>query len=296
MKVTILSKSDYAGSGLRLCENLRGVGIDVDIIVKRKGKWNARFGIEEPLTINEYKNLQRRLSESDIVHFKGDWLVGDKWYGYELPAKRVYTFSGRMFRRGDDNIVCRPSHDVCDYTADFLSTFTPEMCYTKDIHLMEFPYNIFDYRFKRRDKFRILHIPSNPLRKGTSLIIEALSKITMKNVEILTPTNVPYRDMLKLKSEASIYIDQMVLPVYGNAAVEAMAQGIPTMNWDENYYPYPTPIIKPFDRTPPMIALEIERWLDWDMLEKLSRDTFEYVQKVHGGVGSRWLKIYQELC
>ena len=101
---------------------------------------------------------------------------------------------------------------------------------------------------------------------------------------------------MRLKSNCSLYIDQMLLPVYGNAAVEAMAMGIPVMNWDENYYPYKTPVVKPLDRSPEMVALEIEKWLDWDRLEKLSRETFEYAREVHGGVGKRWVKKYQELC
>ena len=297
MTVTILSKADYAGSGYKLCQLLRKEGLDVDVVSYRRGTGNRRFNIKEPPTVLEYgkSKLKDRLFISDIVHFKGDWLVGDKWYGFSLPSKRVYTFSGCSFRRDLEDIVSKPRHDVSAYKANYLSTFTPEMCYNKDIHLMEFPCLDFNYTFQKQSKFKILHIPSNTERKGSNLIMEALKRIKRGDVEITYLSNVKRSEVLRMKQQASIYIDQMVLPVYGNAAVESMSFGIPTMNWDNNHYPYPTPIIKPKERTVESIQEAIENHLDWQILEKLSVSTFEYVRRIHGEVGKRWLNVYRNL-
>lgn len=298
MRITILSKIDYTGSGLRLCESIRREGIDIDIITLEKGKSNSLWGINAGKTVKEYGRLktQRRILSSDIIHFKGDWCVKDRWEGFRLGnAKRVYTFAGTLFRRNNDKNISKPVAPLNDYVANYKSAFTPELCYTKDIKLMEFPCSNFHYEFKKAEKFRILHIPSSVKVKGSSYIEAALKLINRADVEIIFKTNIPKEEVLELKKNTHIYIDQMLLPVYGNAAVEAMSMGIPVMNWDENLYPYSTPVIKPFDRSPDMIALEIEKYLDWDRLEKLSKETFEYCKNIHGTVGKRWVEIYKSL-
>lgn len=299
MVVTILSHHDCAGSARRLAESVAVLGVDIESIGMRKGNTNKKFGIPDSRSIKGLGEsyVKERIQRSDIIHIKGDYLYNGTWHGFDISGKkRVQTFTGSRFRRGRENVVSLAKHPIKDYKADIFTAFTPELCYTKDIRLLEFAYPNFEYKWKRQEKFHIVHIPSSKMTKGTEVILEALSLVNREDVKITLLTGVNYQEMLRLKSEASIYIDQMILPVYGNAAVESMAMGIPTMNWDENCYPYPTPIMKPFDRTPQMIALEIEKWLNWDRLEKLSKETFEYTQKVHGEVGQKLLKIYQELC
>jgi len=299
MVVTILSHHDCAGSARRLAESVAVLGVDIESIGMRRGKTNKKFGIPDSKTIKGtgIEWVRSRIERSDIIHIKGDYLYNEYWHGFDISGKkRVQTFTGSRFRRGREQVVSLAKHPIKDYKADIFTAFTPELCYTKDIRLLEFAYPDFEYKWRRQEKFHIVHVPSNKKTKGTEVILEALSLLNRDDVKITLVTGVNYQEMLRLKAEASIYIDQMILPVYGNAAVEAMAQGIPTMNWDENCYPYATPVIKPFDRSPQMIALEIEKWLNWDRLEKLSRETFEYAREVHGGIGQRLLKIYQELC
>ena len=299
MVVTILSLADFAGSARRLAESVSVLGVDIESIGSRKGRTNKKFGIPDSKTIKGtgIEWVRDRIERSDIIHIKGDYIYGDSWHGFNISGKkRIQTFTGSQFRRGRERVVSKATHPISAYKADIFTAFTPELCYNRNINLLEFAYHDFEYRWRRQEKFHIVHVPSNKKTKGTGVILEALSLLNRDDVKVTLLTGVRYQEMLRLKAEASIYIDQMILPVYGNAAVEAMAMGIPTMNWDENCYPYATPIIKPFDRSPQMIALEIEKWLDWGRLEKLSKETFEYAQKVHGGIGQRLLKIYQELC
>jgi hypothetical protein len=297
MRVTILSRTDYAGSAFRIVDYLKDK-IDIEIITKKKGNGNSRFGILEPKTVDQLgkEYVRNRINTSDIIHFKGDWLIGEAWEGFRLPqAKKIYTFSGSFFRRDREKCVAMPVAKVSDYKADILSAFTPELCYNQHIYLMEFPYNKFDYHFKKGKKFRIMHIPSHSQRKGSDLVMKALTLIKRNDVEFITKTGIKHTEVMDLKKSCHIYIDQLVLPVYGNAGVEALAMGIPILNWDENYYPYKTPVIKPFDKTPEMIALEIEKYLNWERLEKLSLESFDYAKKIHGTVCDRWLTTYKNL-
>lgn len=296
MKVTILSKIDFAGSGLRLCNLIRREGVDCDILTAKQGIGNPKLAIETPKKKSK-KYIQRRISESDIIHFKGDWNYTTKWAGVTLPnVKKIQTFSGSFFRRGREACVSMPLAEISDYKADFLSAFTPDLCYNESIKLMEIPCLNLDYQFKKKDKFTVLHIPSSPEKKGSDIIEEAFYLLRRRDVEFVSCTNIPHYQVMDMKRNCSLYIDQMLLPVYGNAAVEAMSFGIPVMNWDEGLYPYDTPIIKPKERTAEAIAESIERWLDWDRLRELSEQTFDYCKRIHGDVGKRWKTKYEEIC
>lgn len=295
MKITILSKIDFAGSGLKLCKLIQREGVDCEILTVKQGTDNSKWNIETPKKKNR-AYIQRRIRESSIIHFKGDWNYTNTWEGFVLPnVKRVQTFSGSFFRRGREACVSMPLAEVSAYKANFLSAFTPELCYNESIKLMELPCLDFKYQFKKKNKFTVLHIPSTPEKKGSDIVQEAFSLINRKDVELIYCTNIPHNQVMELKKNCSLYVDQMLLPVYGNAAVEAMSFGIPVMNWDEGFYPYATPVVKPKERTARAIAEEIEKYLDWEVLENLSVSTFEYAQKIHGDVGKRWVNIYKKL-
>jgi glycosyltransferase involved in cell wall biosynthesis len=306
MKVTILSKYDYAGSGKRIADAVKKFDPTFDIIsfVIHEGQGSDVISQPTGQSVNNAGRgiVAKRIQESDIIHFKGDWSYGNSFDGIPLTGKKIiYTFGGSIFRRKDKdyypNSIAQGTKTPLSLfsNAALLTAFTPELCYDGVIKLAPFPYLNFDYRFKRGDKFRIMHIPSNPEKKGTDLILEAFKLINRNDVEFITEQNISYQRAIELKSTAHIYIDQMVLPVYGNSAVEAMAFGVPVLNWDLGLYPFETPIIKPYERTPQSIAKAINRWLDWGQLEALSKATFDYCKEIHGRMGERWIQTYNKL-
>jgi len=298
MIVTLLTKVDYAGSGYKIAELLRREGVDAQIIAATTGRGNRKYKIKAAKPINAYGKaaVKKRIGASKIIHFKGDFLYNNTWEGFSLAGKkRIYSFAGTYFRRLREKAVCMAVHPVKKYKADYFSAFSPELLYRPYIKLMEFPCLETNYRWEKQDKFTIVHIPSSPERKGSDIVKEAFKMINRNDVRMIYSTRITNLKAMDIKKTASIYIDQMLLPVYGNAAVEAMSMGIPVLNWDEGLYPYDTPVIKPKERTAKGIADALNEWLDWKRLEELSKKTIAYCQLRHCTVGKRWAEIYKTL-
>jgi len=302
MIVTIVSKYDYAGSGKRIVDAVKKSDNSIDIVsfVEHEGQGSEVIRLETGQSILNYgeKKFIERLKASDIIHFKGDWYYGNQYKGLELRQKKIiYTFGGSMFRRKTKdyypNEICRGNSSSDLYTANLLSALTPDLCYNERIVLAPHAYNDFDYQFKKSDKIRVMHIPSSPFKKGSDIIYEALSQFD--DIDLVFESNISHARSLELKKSCHLYIDQMIVPVYGNAAIEAMAFGIPVLNWDENLYPFKTPIIKPKTRDMQGVYDAVNKVLDWKILEDLSFKTFEYANNIHGKMGERWVKIYKEL-
>lgn len=78
----------------------------------------------------------------------------------------------------------------------------------------------------RRDRPRVLHVPSNPLVKGTAEITPVLRRLHDAGViEFVTVNGVDHAQMPDIYGAADIVLDQFRLGDYGVAACEAMAAG-----------------------------------------------------------------------
>ncbi len=294
-KVTVLSKVDFAGSGYRIVQAVReasGGDIDIEAITEQEGQGSPHFSIPTgPCILRVGQGVvQARIKDSDIIIMKGDWLHKDDWCGFDIRGKKkIYYFSGSFFRRGGHKSVSMGKVPVDRYEADFRAATTPDLCYAEDIHLMEFPWYKFDYRWKPGK--RIVHIPSDTNKKGTEAIVEAMK--LLPELEFVCESGISHKEAMELKSTATIYIDQMILPVYGNAAVEAMGMGIPVLSWDEGLYPYETPIIKPKSQEPEDIAEVIMNAMQ--DIKMISEATFEFAKLRHGTVGEKWIHVFNEM-
>ena len=309
MKVTVLSRIDFAGTGYRLAQAVRrasGNTIDIEAITRAEGvgKFDIKTG---PSYLRVGPDVvERRIDSSDIILFSGDWAYTDNWEGIKLPEDRIkiYYYIGSFFRRGREKEVSFALHELEDYVAHYHAAGSPDLLYNEQIRLVEIPWLDFSYTWKqpkglfKKPKFNVLHVPSDPLKKGTDVVKEAMEKVLSwrDDVNFTCVTDISHKEMMKLKQSAHLYIDQMLLPVYGTAAVEAMSMGIPVVNWSEDLYPYDTPIISPAERQPGALASAINSALDWDFLEKQSKLTYNYVQKVHGTIGYKWVDIFKKLA
>jgi tetratricopeptide (TPR) repeat protein len=295
--VTQLAIEDFAGSGFRMVKATRQVdpNIDIEQIVVNK----SAFGTDCGMTVHELgdKTVQARLDNSDIIHFKGDWLYNGEFAGYKLPekAKKIYSVAGSFFRRDAHPSVSMPMHDVSDYKADLLTALSPDLVYNDDWTFVPVAWSHFDYIWKRKEKFKVIHIPSDPNKKGTQMIIDAMKILNRDDVEFICVQGLSHFESVALKATGSIYIDQMLLNVYGNSAIEAMSYGIPVMTWDTGLYG-DIPLISPKEQTPEAIAEKLSEVLKWHVLEDYSKKTYEYVQKIHGSAGKYWAMKYKELC
>lgn len=117
-------------------------------------------------------------------------------------------------------------------------------------------------------KLRIVHAPSDPKLKGTSLIVEALQRLASRfSFELILVQNKPHAEAIEIYRDADLAIDQVLFGWYGGFAVELMAMGkpvaafirdedrafVPARMWDE------MPIIRIHPET---IEADLARWLE----------------------------------
>jgi hypothetical protein len=78
----------------------------------------------------------------------------------------------------------------------------------------------------RRKRLKVVHIPSNPLVKGTAEILEPLTALADEGlIEYVQVTGVTHDQMPAIFGSCDIVLDQFRLGDYGVAACEAMASG-----------------------------------------------------------------------
>ena len=73
---------------------------------------------------------------------------------------------------------------------------------------------------------RVIHAPSNPILKGTPLILPTLTKLQSEGIITYTLIQgIPSAEMPRVLADADVLLDQFRLGSYGVAACEAMAAG-----------------------------------------------------------------------
>ena len=288
LRVTVLSAQDWAGSGYRTVQAVRATGakIDIEAMCKFSGQGSRHYEMRTGPSIDVVgmAQAQDRINRSDIIHYKGDKPFGREFYGLKIPKdkKIIYTVSGSEFR--ENNNPKDFKGDVCTYMTKDLAQkgwiYTPQ------------PYNHFDYKWKRGKKFVIMHIPSDPIKKGSEIVVDAIKLLNRKDVDFRFHMNVNHFESVDNKQDAHIYIDQMLVPAIANSAYEAMGWGVPVVSWANGTDDL---VIDPMEQTPEALAKCINEILDWTILERLSLQTFQAVQERCSTVGNQWVNIYESL-
>lgn len=76
----------------------------------------------------------------------------------------------------------------------------------------------------------VMHVPSLPIVKGTPAVEAAVAALAQKfDFEYRSMTGVTYDKAMQAMAECDIYVDQLVLGVFGLAAIQAMAYGKPVV-------------------------------------------------------------------
>jgi hypothetical protein len=300
MKITFLSKKDYGGSAFRW---VKAIGGDARLFIIEPNN----FGVEGGTLVSDYgwEKLQSRIDQSDIVHIKGDWAYPDEiWESHiDLRGKmKVATVCGSGFRRGNyPPNVAHAWHLPEEYVANLRTAITPDIAIDGFIFTPH-AWNSFEYCFRPAHKFRIVHIPSDGVKKGSRIVGDAINLLMQKPagkyINYTALSRIPNRDVLEVKRISHIYLDQFIIPSYGNAGIEAMAMGIPLVNYCMNY-PDKVPVVNAgsFDQAPTArsLATAIENILDWRILRGISEAQYEYCRKTHGEMGRVWRGIYRQL-
>lgn len=223
-KVLFLSFKDYAGSGVKFSEAL-------NLSNKYQSRFiafaPANFGAKNDIVTTDSEEIQAYISQADIIHLKGDEPLD--LFKYDFGGKKIFqTVGGSRFRAMKDGLireVALESFDRERYNNVTLTGITPDLCGVDSWmpHAIEVGKNV----WKKKAKPIVCHSPSDRLKKGSNVIIEACQRL---GVELKLIELVSVDECIKMKAESNILIDQIVCDAYGMNAVEAMAMGIPVIS------------------------------------------------------------------
>lgn len=325
LRVLMLSKYDFAGSGFRLAEavslttlhHVQHVALCPCPFPEGLARTPSLFKPDGngglTAQIDDLGRLHTLVRQADVLHFKGDDPPGDDYVpGLSLPAEtpRVVTVSGKFFRRGA-SCVAEPMAPFSAYSPAALRT-----ALTADLNYPEFDgiytpqaYDVSAARttWRARRIPLIVHSPSDRDKKGTSLLMAACELLRSRGVRFGLDIieNVDHAECLRRKARASVFVDQVnEVGFYGNAALEAMACGVPVVTHvsDEararsgGVIDADCPIVDS-GSTAKELANALERVLSSDMAA-LSRQTRQWAEQVHSyeAVGRLWDGLYRGLA
>lgn len=161
----------------------------------------------------------------------------------------------------------------------------------KDLHYLFYPYDVSELPVKKgrkNDRIKIVHSPTNRKYKGTDLIISVIEKVKKeRDIEFLLLENIPRQNLLKIKSECDICIDQVGGTMggtgYGKAGLETLAMSIPTItNMTKDYADWlpenPFVVANNFDE---LFGVLIKLIDNENLRNDLGQKGIEWVNKYH---------------
>lgn len=335
MKIVMLSHKDFGNSGWHILQALKRLGHSVYLVkishnrLKRLGdfvfedvqyKAPSVIGIRELITqkrkhnLKYYKIVQKAINEADVIHFKGDEPPRKKWFHVTIPdsKKTVVTVGGSNFRRKSRiPLAANALYPIEEYwDATIRTALTADLNYKefKGIYTQQaIDSEAKETTWKAKKIPIIAHSPSSREKKGTdSIFLPAMECLKRKgyHFELDIIEKVSQEECIERKKRATLFFDQCVVGFYGNAALEAMQFGIPTITWISreavlqsngkiNYAK--CPVISP-EPTVESFVKYMERFLSNPQRQKkLSERTKTFCDSFHSyrAVGKMWEKIYK---
>lgn len=263
--------------------------------------YHFQFGLSffpQPIDIPILKLLRKKL----IMHYHGDDLRQ-----LDLIRKHQYNYAQYVTYSDESEEKKRRRYEYFKRYVDKIFVSTPDLLnFTPTGEWLPLAIDV-DYWqqlakkniHRRRDKkIRILHAPTDRLRKGTQFVIKAMDALRKlgENVELILLENIPHAKVAETYAEADIAIDQLLVGSYGTFAIEAMALGKPVLCYlredVKKFYPTSLPIIH---TTPDTLVLDIRRlirqehrWKEWGQRGQ------EYVRNTHDAekIAERLISVY----
>jgi hypothetical protein len=165
---------------------------------------------------------------SDIPYFKPDYFdeKGQKDLGTNKSSLRTQL----KFRKYNYHPLTN-SIEISEYIDKKI--FPKFFTYNRSV---DFDRILKDYRPPKENKLPvILHIPSNPVVKGTSFFIEAAERLKKEGLaDYKMFTGVEHSKVLKIIPEADIIVDQLIIGEYGIFSMESMLFQKPTVCFIRN--------------------------------------------------------------
>lgn len=200
-----------------------------------------------------------------------------RWYRGINHANRVF--------------VTNPCWSHCSPDFEYLpSPLEPSLAALPQIKLMP---------KSSRDPIVILHAPSNPYIKGTPHVKRAVEELQKEgfNIELRIIQKLTRAEAMKQYGNGDIFIEQLHLGSYGNAAIEAMAHGIPVISSNHPSHAHLAPGCPIVHADPVTITDRLRELVsDYELRVELGQKCYTWVREFHSSsrISAHLLNIYLE--
>jgi glycosyltransferase involved in cell wall biosynthesis len=315
----ILHWNNTGNQGVNISRGQRGFGHKSDCVVTSENYF--RFGADYNLEMDRKGYVSQRLAklrafmkfaiQYDVFHFhtasifpiKADLpllkMLGKRvimhYHGFELimlfdPTRALALYGGSY--SGRDLTQAQIKSRMAQRFANALLVSEPDLLpYVPGAIWVRQPTDL-DYWNpsgesdcnRISETIKIGHAPSTKGKKGTQYIVSAVDQLKSEgyNVELLLAHGVPHNEVKQYVEQADIFVDQLRVGWYGNAACEAMALKKPVcvyIRQDLEQYLGTCPVV---NANPENIVEKLRVLLeDRDMREELGERGREYVKKYH---------------
>jgi glycosyltransferase involved in cell wall biosynthesis len=252
----------------------------------------------------------KKYKKKIIVTFQGDDARRKDYflnkYGFGPYDKQDYTLLDKFF----DRMRAIRIGQVEKY-ADKIFALNPDIMSILPKRTEFLPYSSIDvdevkpiYPARTSRKIKIIHAPSERIKKGTEIIVSIIKKLSLKYpLEWVLVENLPRKRAWEIYQKADIAIDQIIIGWYGAFAVEMMALGKPVIAYLRSsdiqaFVPFykDIPIVNADPQTlEESLIMLIE---NYHLRNKIAKQSRKFVQKYHHPlkIAQKTKKIYEDLC
>jgi hypothetical protein len=229
--------------------------IDVTYLVKKGSKTIFLFAGSE---IRSFIHFSKEYNVTE-------WSFPVSWYQENVSAKKNYI---SIAENNSKNIYSVPDQAGLQ---------------KKPYYHFQIPIDIKKYKFvnNRRKVPKVLHLPSDPWKKGSDIIEQIINELIQENIPInfLSLRNIPNEEVIPLLSDVDILVDEIVFHGPGVLAFEAMASGcVVATRYIEN---------SPICFKPPICNIDAQNikqklkdlFLDYDLQQKLIIEGRKYIEQ-----------------
>jgi glycosyltransferase involved in cell wall biosynthesis len=304
MNVVLLSDMDNANLSYILTQSLRSAGVEASSY--KKALHNYKY--PEQSSLFKDCNMIKIIADADIIQYMHSKFID---VGGDHSSKKRVVFHGGSAYRKKSNFRNKIFNNIVDIsiiqTGDMLGLGSKnEKWLLPPINTEVLKPN---YTFQGINVPIFAHYPSNPKKKGTSIIKSIINKLNLNTIFNCEIVGVEWQKQIQRMSECDIYIE-LFLPILGNrkygewgmTALEAASLGkivvtnfLSLDRYKIEYGNCPFVVCNTIDQLEKNI-FELSKMSKDEILEK-KRLTRKWVEKYHSyqAVGKKLKSFYDEL-
>lgn len=297
---------DYGGQGYKISRAQRELGhrSDFAVFLPSFSRFPADFVLKNKKGIwsrsRKLSFLFRSLKDYDIFHLHSESIFASDFRDItllkNLGKKIVFHFHGSDIRGKRMDPRIRSAHARLVSTPD-LFQYVPDAIWIPQPIDLEYWKPLPDD--KPKQTITIIHAPTNRKKSGTDLILSTVEELIGEGypVKLSLIEGQPYENLKAYYQKGDIFMDKIILGIYGNIAIEGMALKKPVCVFvkDEFFpsYPQELPIL---NTRPDNLKQNLIKLIDDQMLRReLGAKGRTYVERYHDvkKVALKCLSIYR---